>query len=193
MKFKILSISLAISFLTISFASAQSGATHHWGEKSYFGGSFGTYSFGEDREGYFANAIGFYYSRLEHSHPRVEFNHYSDFGIIGTMSFFGDPEKDLSGTIQLSKGIWLDDAVLIKLGAGPAFSESNRWGVSSIALISLTFTQWAKPTFTESNMSINTAVVFLKGDRYSGDIFGPKWRVSTGISLGVGTLNLVHQ
>ena len=188
MKFKIIPILLSIIFLTINFASAQTGIGHHWGEKSYLGASFGTYSLGEDREGYFANAIGFYYSRLEHSHPRVTFRHYSDFGLIGTMSFFGEPEEDVSGTVQLSKGFWLDEAVLVKLGAGPAFSEANGWGGSSIALISLTFTQ-----FTQSDMPINTAAFFLKADRYSGDIFGPKWRLSTGISLGVGTLNLIHQ
>ena len=88
MRFKILVILFSLIFLTGNFAFAQTRIGHLWTEMSYLGGAAGTYSLGEDREGYFANAIGFYYSQLEHLHPKVTFRHLSDFGIIGTMSFF---------------------------------------------------------------------------------------------------------
>ena len=182
MKLKILTIVLTITCVACDFGYAQ---THRWTDVSYLGASIGTYSVGEDKEGYFVNAIGFYHSTLEHTNPQGGLNHFSNIGFLGTMSFFGDPEKDLSGTFQLSKGFWLNEHVLIQLAAGPEWSESNDWGWSSIAILNGNFTEWIEPLVGKEE-TINTGAVFIKADRYPGDIFGSKWRFSLGLSLGVG-------
>ena len=188
MKLKILAIVLTVTCFACNFGYAQLRDVHRWTDIAYFGASAGTYSLGEDKEGYFANAIGFYHSSLEHINPHGGLNHFSDIGFIGAMSFFGDPEKDLSGTIQLSKGFWLNEYVLVQLAAGPAWSESNDWGWSSIAILNGTFTEWVK-LVVGTEEAINTGAVFIKADRYAGDIFGSKWRFSLGVSLGIGYKN----
>ena len=188
MKLKILVLILTVTCFACNFAYAQLTSVetdHIWTDTTYFGASAGTYSLGEDQEGYFANAIGFYHSSLEHVNPQGGLNHFSDIGFLGTVSFFGEPEKDLSGTIQLSKGFWLNEYVLFQLAVGPAWSESNSWGWSSIAILTGTFTEWVKLMVSREE-TINTGAVFIKTDRYAGDIFGAKWRFSLGVSLGIG-------
>jgi hypothetical protein len=184
-KLKILTIVLTITCVACDFGYAQLGRSHRWTDVSYFGASIGTYSVGEDKEGYFVNAIGFYHSTLEHINPQGGLNYFSNIGFLGTVSFFGDPEKDLSGTFQLSKGFWLNEYVLIQLAAGPTWSESNDWGWSSIAILNGNFTEWIE-LLVGKEETINTSAVFIKADRYPGDIFGSKWRFSLGLSLGVG-------
>ena len=185
MKLRVLFIVVSIVCFTCNLGYAQLKDVHKWTDVAYFGASVGTYSIGEDKEGYFANAIGFYHSSLEHINPLGGLNDFSDMGFLGTVSFLGDPEKDLSGTFQLSKGFWLNEFVLIQLAAGPAWSESNDWGWSSIAILNGNFTEWVEVLIGRKE-AINTGAVFIKADRYAGDIFGGKWRFSLGVSLGVG-------
>lgn len=184
MKLKILAIVLTITCFACNFGYAQVKETHIWTDITYFGASAGTYSLGEDKEGYFANGIGFYHSTLEHVNPTGGLNHFSNIGFLGAVSFFGDPEEDISATFQLSKGFWLDEYALVQFAVGPAWSNSNGWGWSSIAILNGTFIEWAEQLIGSSE-AINTAAIFITGDRYAGDIFGSKWRFSLGFSLGV--------
>ena len=189
MKLKIFAIVLTVTCFICNFGYAQLETAHRWTDLDYFGVSVGTYSIGEDKEGYFANAIGFYHSSLEHINPHGGLNHFSNIGFLGTVSFFGDPETDLSGTLQLSKGFWLGEYALVQLAAGPAWSESDDWGWSSIAILTVNFTEWVEVLIGREE-AINTGAIFIKADRYDGDIFGSKWRFSLGVSLGVGYYRL---
>ena len=184
-KFKIIAFLLTTVFLISNFAYAQFDAGHEWKEFGYFGAHAGTYTLSNEN-GYFVGVMGFYHNQLVHNHPRIWGRYVSDWGIIGSGSYFRDPETDLSLTAQYSKGLWLDRTALLQFALGPSWSESYGWGASSMVLISY--------AFSFSDDSINTGAVFLQNEGYySDDISGIQWRFSLGLSLGVGSLNEVSQ
>ena len=189
-KFRIIAILLIIVFFNSDLVYAQIGsgfgAGHQWKEFGYFGGHGGTYTLRDDENGFFGGVIGFYHNQLQHSHPDIWGSYVSDWGIIGSGTYFRDPETDLSLTVQYSRGLWLDRTALLQFALGPLWSESNDWGASSMVLLSY--------AFSLSDDSINTGAVFLQSDGYRSDeVSGFHWRFSLGISLGIGALNEVRQ
>ena len=189
-KFKIIFVLLPLVFFTSHFVYAQFGsgfgAGHEWKEFGYFGGHAGSYTLGDNENGYFGGVMGFYHNQLVHSHSDIWGRYVSDWGIIGSGNYFRDPETDLSLTVQYSRGLWLDRTALLQFAAGPLWSESNSWGVSSMVLLSY--------AFSLSDDSINAGAVFIQSDGYSSDeLSGIQWRFSLGLSIGIGALNEINQ
>ena len=182
-KFKTITILLVMVFFVCNFADAQLGSGHEWKEFGYFGGYAGTYSIGDNNDGYFGGVMGFYHNQLKHSHPNVWGTYVSDWGFIGSGSYYRDPETDLSLAAQYSRGFWLDRTALLQFALGLSWSESYDWGVSSMVLLSY--------AFSLSDNSINAGALFLQSEGYDSN--GIQWRFSLGLSIGVGALNEVIQ
>ena len=186
MKFKGIAVLLTVVLFVCNFAHAQFEMGHEWKEFGYFGGYAGTYSHRDNENGFFGGVMGFYHNQLAHRHPNVWGTYVSDWGIIGLGSYYRDPKTDLSLTVQLSKGFWLDRTALLQFAAGPLWSDSSDWGVSSMILLSY--------AFSLSDDSINAGAAFLQSDGYQNDeLPGIQWRFSLGLSLGIGALNEVSQ
>ena len=185
MKFKTIAVLITIALFDCNFVHAQFGAGHEWKEFGYFGGYAGTYSLRDDENGFFGGVMGFYHNQLAHRHPDVWGTYVSDWGFIGSGSYYRDPQTDLSLTAQFSKGFWLDKTALLQFALGPSWSESNGWGVSSMALLSY--------VFSLSEDAINAGAVFLQSEGFDDELSGIQWRFSLGLSLGVGGINEVSQ
>ena len=182
MKLKIILILLIMNAVTYNLAYSQGK------DFGYTGFYAGTYDLSPERigaDGYLGGAIGFYFSevQLENTYSKIVRQLGSNLGVIGSLAYFADPEADFSFTVQLSKGIWLGEKTLLQGAVGPSLSNANSIGVSMTALVS---------SFVGSmENNLNSGTVFIQGDRYKNDeIGGVKWRLTFGISLGVGSMNI---
>lgn len=184
-KFKRIAVLFTLLSLTCNLAAAPSESGHEWKEFRYFGASAGAHGRGDDENTYFLGGVfGLYHNQLSHTHPDVWGIHLSDWGVIGSASYFSGPTTDFSLTALYARGLWLDRRRLLLFALGPSWSEFNGWGVSSMAVLSY--------VFRFSDNSINSGAVFIQSEGYPGAELSPiQWRFSLSFSLGMGVLNQV--
>lgn len=182
MRFKIPALLLIFTCFICNSTDAQ--LEHLWKEIGYVGAHAALYNVDEQNDGYSVGIMGFYHNQLVHQHPRTWGSHISDWGILGSANYFGEPDSDLSLTLQISKGWWLDKTALLQLFVGPSWTEKNSWGASSTLLLSY--------LYSLSKDAINGGALFLQNEVYEDNMSGVKWRFSIGVSMGIGSINEIQ-
>ena len=164
MKFKVIIVSLIISVLTCNFVYGQIRGIGSLKEFSHTSLYLGTYNSGLGWKAYTGGLV------MSHYQPEL-----LGIGLFVSLAYFSDPEEDLSATAQLSKAIWLTDALLVQFALGPLLSKNNDFGVSGTVLFGI-----------NNIIPLKSGVVFLQSDRYrNSEIGGVRWRYTLGVSLAI--------